>query len=246
LTRTQASLAVQYGEGLVLIVNATPDLRSQIVSTPALRPQRGPRHSPIGAVLLTGAEIDQIAGLLHLRESQPFALYATSGIFAAIDANPIFGVLTPPIVRRHVLATGTGLRLGELEINLFEVPGKTPIYFGKEAQADLSIGVEIRSSGKTLVYVPAARMVTADLLHRLVTADVVLFDGTLFSDDEMIQAGAGVKTGLGMGHMPISGETGSLKALNKVKTRRVFTHINNTNPILIEGSPQHRTVHDRG
>jgi len=244
--RNQASLAVDCGDERILLINATPDLRAQIAATPGLWPQAAPRHSPISAVLLTGPDIDQTAGLLHLREGQSFELYATTAIFAALDANPIFDVLAPDIVRRHVLAIGKTLRFGDIEIDIFSVPGKMPIHRHPGAGEDLSVGVEIRSARTCVAYVPAAGAAPPRLLSRLAQVETVLFDGTLYSDDEMIRVGAGHKTGARMGHMPIDGPAGSLAALSALKSRRIFTHINNTNPILIDGSPERRAVQSCG
>jgi pyrroloquinoline quinone biosynthesis protein B len=250
--RTQASIAVTTGgdEGLVL-VNASPDLRQQILVTPALQP-RGLRMSPIAAVVLTGAEVDQTAGLLTLRERGPFALFATATTLGTIESNTIFNVLAPDVVTRQAIDLGHRFMLpGGIAAELFAVPGKAPLYLEGPspelaAESDVNVGVECAAGGARLVYIPGAAALTPAMAARIKGADVVLFDGTLFTDDEMIAAGAGTKTGRRMGHMPVSGHGGTLTALAGLGGRRVLIHINNTNPILIEGSPQRREVEAAG
>jgi pyrroloquinoline quinone biosynthesis protein B len=246
--RSQASLAVSAdGENWTLI-NASPDLRAQLMATPQLRPRGGARGSPIAAVVLTGAEIDQIAGLLTLRERQPFALFATAQTHATLDANPIFGVLAADVVTRSVVAPEKPFALpGGLTAELFAVPGKVPLYLedgGAPAAAEdgSNVGVELTLGSRRLAYVPGAAAMTQGLQQRLADTDVVLFDATLFADDEMIAAGVGEKTGRRMGHMPLDGEGGSLAALALTSGRRIHTHNNNTPAILIEGSPERNKV----
>ena len=246
--RSQAGLAVSAdGENWTLI-NASPDLRAQLMATPPLRPRGAARGSPIAAVVLTGAEIDQIAGLLTLRERQHFALFATAQTHATLDANPIFGVLAADVVTRSVVAPEKPFALpGGLTAELFAVPGKVPLYLedgGATAAAEDggNVGVELTLGSRRLAYVPGAAAMTQGLQQRLADTDVVLFDATLFADDEMIAAGVGEKTGRRMGHMPLDGEGGSLAALAMTSGRRILTHINNTNAILIEGSPERNKV----
>jgi pyrroloquinoline quinone biosynthesis protein B len=250
--RTQASLAVS-GDGKAwVLLNATPDLRAQISATPALQPQTGLRASPIAAVVLTGAEVDQVAGLLTLRERQSFTVFGTAETIAALNDNPIFDVLAKGVVTRKAVACGEPIALpGELVAELFTVPGKVPLYLEGEAPAlaaetGANVGAEIVCGGERLAYVPGAAALTSALHARLSRADVILFDGTLFADDEMIAAGTGDKTGRRMGHMPIGGADGTIAALAGLPGRRILTHINNTNPILIEGSAERRMVEEAG
>jgi pyrroloquinoline quinone biosynthesis protein B len=250
--RTQASLAVSADERHWVVLNASPDLRAQIAANPVLRPQRDSRDSPITAVVLTGAEVDQVAGLLTLRERQPFTLYATADTLAIIRANPIFGVLAQDVVSRQPVSVGDSfVAAPDIEAELFIVPGKMPLYLEGENPAlaietGANVGIELRAHGKRLVFVPSVAAVTVDLKLRLEHADVIFFDGTLFTDDEMIRAGTGNKSGRRMGHMPIDGEGGALAALAPVARRRIFIHINNTNPILIAGSPERQKVEAAG
>src|SRR5580704_5433267 len=253
--RTQASIAVSAGAAAgaspVILINASPDLRQQILATPALQP-RGLRASPIEAVVLTGGEVDQTAGLLTLREREPFALYATQGTLSTLAANPIFGVLAADVVKRHAIGAGEPFALpGGIEAELFLVPGKAPLYLegaspALAAETEANVGIELSAAGARLVFIPGAAKLTPAIAARLAGADAVMFDGTLFTDDEMIAAGAGAKTGRRMGHMPVSGPDGTLAALKGMARRRILIHINNTNPILIEDSAERRAVEAAG
>ena len=267
--RTQASIAVTAGAARgapasdapssgapssgapFILVNASPDLRQQIIATPALQP-RGLRVSPIAAVVLTGGEVDQTAGLLTLRERGPFGLYGTEGTLSTIAANSIFNVLAADVVPRHAISPGSSFILpGGLEAELFLVPGKAPLYLEGdspelEAETEANVGIELRAEGARLVFIPGAAKLTPAIAARLRDADAVLFDGTLFSDNELITAGTRGKTGRRMGHMPVGGPDGTLAALAGLARRRILIHINNTNPILIEDSPQRRAVEAAG
>ena len=251
--RTQASLAVSADGEAWTIFNASPDLRAQVQATPALQPcNSGARGSPIAAVVLTGAEVDQVAGLLTLRERQDLTVFGTAETLGAVAANPIFGVLAAGVVTRKEVARDAPFPLpGGLEAELFAVPGKVALYLEGDAPAlanetGANVGVELAYGKRRLAYVPGAAGINAGLRERLARADVVLFDGTLFVDDEMILTGTGAKTGRRMGHMPLDGADGTLAALAGLAARRILTHINNTNPILIEGSAERRRVEAAG
>jgi pyrroloquinoline quinone biosynthesis protein B len=250
--RTQASLAVSSDDGEWTLLNASPDLRAQIQATPVLHPRQALRGTPIAAVVLSGAEIDQTAGLLTLRERQSFKLFATADTLAALGGNPIFSVLAAGVVERTALTLNKTFALpGGLQAEIFSVPGKAPLYLeggdlALDAETGANVGIEIKSSGRRLVYIPGAAGITPAILDRCRRADVVLFDGTLFVDDEMIKSETGTKTGRRMGHMPIAGADGTLAALRDLTARRILTHINNTNPILIEDSAERRIVEAAG
>jgi pyrroloquinoline quinone biosynthesis protein B len=250
--RTQASLAVTADGENWLLINASPDLSQQVRQSRALHPRDGTRGSPIKAVILTGAEIDQVTGLLSLREREPFVLCATAVTLAALAENAMFGVLAPEVVTRRAVVPAAPFALpGGLQVLLFTVPGKMPLYLEGEnpdtaSETAANVGVEVHGDGARIVYIPGAAAVTAAMAARIRGADVVFFDGTLFRDDEMITTGTGAKTGRRMGHMPIDGEGGSLAALEGVAGRRVYVHINNTNPILIAGSPERVHVERKG
>jgi len=251
VARTQASLAVSADGAHWTLINASPDLRAQLAATPALHPH-ALRGSPIEAVVLTGGEIDQTAGLLSLRERQPFTLMATEQTLDALAGNPMFGALAADVVTRRAIAPGTPFVLpGGLSAELFRVPGKVPLYLEQgtpetSVESGANVGIEIKAGDTTLMFIPGAAAVPPALRERLSRADVILFDGTLFTDDEMIASGTGEKTGRRMGHMPIEGADGSLSALAGLGKRRIYVHINNTNPILIEGSPARRRVEAAG
>jgi pyrroloquinoline quinone biosynthesis protein B len=156
------------------------------------------------------------------------------------------------VVTRRAVTPGEALALpGGLEARLFMVPGKVPLYLEGDdpetaSETAAKVGVEISAAGGRLIYVPGAAALTPAIRARLAQADVLLFDGTLFRDDEMIASGTGSKSGRRMGHMPIDGADGSLEALAGVARRRIYVHINNTNPILIDGSPERRRVEGEG
>jgi pyrroloquinoline quinone biosynthesis protein B len=234
------------------LLNAAPDLRAQIGANKVLHPGGPVRGSPIEAVILTGAEIDQTAGLLNLRERHSFALFATGSTLAMLDDNPMFSALASDLVERKVIAVDTAFRLpGGLSAELFAVPGKVPLYLEDgmcetAIENSTNVGVEITRDGGTLVFVPAVAAITPSLKDRLARADVVFFDGTVFTDDEMIASGAGTKTGRRMGHVPIDGRDGSLASLAGLAGRHIYIHINNTNPVLIGGSPERRLVEAAG
>jgi len=250
--RTQASLAVSADGESWLLINASPDLSQQLRQSKALHPRSATRGSPIETVVLTGAEIDQVAGLLCLREREPFGICATAATLAALADNPMFGVLAPDLVRRQAIAPGAWLALaGGLSAQLFTVPGKVPLYLEGEdpetaSETAANVGIELAAADARIAYIPGAAAVTPGMMQRLARANVVFFDGTLFCDDEMIATGTGTKTGRRMGHMPIDGEDGSLRALAGIAGRRIYVHINNTNPILVEGSPERLQVERAG
>jgi pyrroloquinoline quinone biosynthesis protein B len=251
--RTQAGLALTIDGENWLLLNASIDLRQQILATPALHPRGAGRHSPIGAVVLTNAEVDSSAGLLALRERQPFDLFATQATLDAIGANRMFDVVDRAVAPRRAVALNEPFEpLAGIRLELFAIPGKVPLWLEEGQVSTDEIGegtvcVAVEAAGKSLVYAPACAHVTEDLDARIANADVLFFDGTLFVDDEMIRNGLGDKTGRRMGHSPVSGPGGALEALARhTRPRRIFIHINNSNPILIEGSPEEAKVKAAG
>jgi pyrroloquinoline quinone biosynthesis protein B len=250
--RTQSSLAVTGDGATWTLFNASPDLGQQIRATPDLWPKEA-RHSPIGAVVLTSAEVDHAAGLLSLRERHPFRLIALEPVHAALDANPMFQALDRMIVERVVAQPGQALVVtAGVSVTLVPVPGKAPLYAEGENPA---VGVEtgetagafVTAGATRLAYVPGCAALRSSLLERLAETDVLLFDGTLFRDDEMIRIGVGAKTGRRMGHMPITGPGSSLELLTALPVqRKIYVHINNTNPILIEGAAEREAVERAG
>ena len=261
-TATQASIAVSAdGESWVL-VNAAPDLREQIVANDVLHPRQGLRSSPIGAVVLTNGDVDAIAGLLHLREGTPFALYAAPPVLEILKANSVFDVLNQEIVPRRALRLDARqpIMLADdapsgIEALPFLVPGKVPLYLERDASADAAveasgedtIGLELFAGDKRVVYAANAARIDEALAARMEGADVAFVDGTLWRDDEMIAAGVGAKTGARMGHVSMSGPDGAMAALEgRAVRRKVFIHINNTNPVLLADGAERRRVEAAG
>ncbi|TPE52513.1 pyrroloquinoline quinone biosynthesis protein PqqB [Amaricoccus solimangrovi] len=251
---TQSSLAVS-GDGVGwAILNASPDIRAQLAATPELHPT-GLREVPIRSVLLTNGDIDHVAGLLTLREQQPFTLFATPEILAVIAANPIFDALAPGKVSRSPLPLDVEREIAPgLTAELFAVPGKVPLYMeGAEAEVrtDLlgenTVGAHLRAGGEDVFYIPGCARVTPELAARIDGAAALFFDGTLWRDDEMVRTGVGTKTGKRMGHISMSGPEGSIAALAPLAIgRRVFVHMNNTNPVLRPGSAERSEAERQG
>jgi pyrroloquinoline quinone biosynthesis protein B len=249
--QTQSSLAVSPDGRRWVVFNASPDIRAQIEANACLHPC-SLRDSPIRSVVVTNGDIDHITGLLTLREKQAFTLFATAGLMETLGQNPVFQVLDPELVQQQTVSLDTSFSpLDGLEIRLFAVPGKVPLYLegtdlklGQET--DDTVGVEFLMGGKRAYYIPGCGSMPPSLSERLSGAELVFFDGTVFEDDEMITAGVGQKTGRRMGHMPIHGEGGSLSALSSLSIgRKVFVHINNTNPIW-RGGPERDLVEAQG
>ncbi|MDP9095807.1 MAG: pyrroloquinoline quinone biosynthesis protein PqqB, partial [Pseudomonadota bacterium] len=253
LPRTQASLAVSSDGAQWTLFNASPDLREQIERTPALHPHEKLRSSPIAAVVLTGGDVDVIAGLLTLRERQPFDLIATRRVHDVLQENPIFEVLARDIVPRHAVALDAPFQLpGGMAATLFAVPGKVPLYLENDDQPaietnDQTVGAAISDGRSTLFFIPGCAAMTPELADRLRGAATVFFDGTLWTDDEMIAAGLGPKSGARMGHMSVSGPAGTIAAFETLGVRRrILIHINNSNPVLLDDSPQRAELRAAG
>jgi pyrroloquinoline quinone biosynthesis protein B len=250
--QSQASLAVSGNDADWFLVNASPDLRQQILVTSALHPREGLRSSPIRGVILTSGEVDAIAGLLTLRERQAFSLLALQAVLDILAANPIFNVLSAEFVTRQAVLPSQSFDLaGPMRITLFPVPGKIPLFL-EGARAQLSsdedvCGVEIADGRKRMVFIPGCAHINDAVRTRIAGADLVLFDGTLWQDDEMIMAGLGPKTGRRMGHMPVRGPGGTLEAFADLPVgRKILIHINNSNPILDRGSAEFAFVRAAG
>ena len=252
--RTQCSVALSADGERWILLNASPDLRQQILATAELHPRRGPRHSPIVALVLTNGDVDHVAGLLSLRESQRFALYATGAVLEVLERNPIFDVLNPEFVRRQRLLLEEPVELeGGVTVVPFAVPGKVPLYLEGDAleigaETEDVIGLQLGDApSQKAFFIPGCARLTAALAQRLRGAALVLFDGTLWADDEMIRSETGVKTGARMGHMSLSGPDGTLAAFAPLGVRRkILIHVNNTNPVLLEDSAERAAVEAAG
>ncbi|MCV6585650.1 MAG: pyrroloquinoline quinone biosynthesis protein PqqB [Marinibacterium sp.] len=243
----QSSLAVSVNGDDWAVLNASPDIRQQMLVCPAMHPQ-SLRHSPVASVLVTNGDIDHIAGLLSLREQTHFDLFATADIHQVLSDNRIFDAVNRAKVTRHDIAPDAPFALLDgLDARLFPVPGKVPLFMeGDMVQTDLiggqTVGVRLQSGTKVAYYIPGCADVTADLLERIGDADQLFFDGTLWDDDEMIRSGTGIKTGRRMGHIPISGTDGSMARLSGLSCAKTYIHINNTNPIWQPASPERAAV----
>ena len=247
----QSSLAVSLDGNRWAIINASPDIRQQMLDRAQMHP-RALRDTPVASVLLTNGDIDHIAGLLSLREQTPFALWATGEILDILAANRIFDALNPAKVDRRAVSLGRDFDLlPGLSARLFAVPGKVPLFMeGAAVATDLigeqTVGVRLSASGKVAYYVPGCADVTDAVLAQLSDADHIFFDGTLWDDDEMIRTGTGVKTGRRMGHIPVSGPDGSMARLAGLRAAKTYIHINNTNPMLQPHGPERAAVEQSG
>ncbi|MBO0710595.1 MAG: pyrroloquinoline quinone biosynthesis protein PqqB [Acetobacteraceae bacterium] len=240
---TQASVAVTADSAQWCVVGASPDVRQQVLQTPELWPERGTRDSPIASVVLLGGDIDAIAGLLVLRERQALTVYVPGPLMGLLEANPVFDVLDPALVRRVRLGPHEPAACpGGLTLTLLPMPGKIPLYLedrgADQPEAGPTYAALLEAHGRRMIIAPACAEITETVRAELRRADLLFFDGTLFTDDEMIVAGLGEKSGRRMGHVPISGADGTLARLADLPGRRIFLHINNTNPILMSGSPE--------
>jgi len=202
--------------------------------------------------VLTGGDVDAIAGLLVMRERHAFTIYATRSVHDLLAANPIFEVLARDLVERLVVAPDERVVAGDLLFEIFPVPGKPPLYMeGPDVPvittSGNTVGLHVTSGASHLFFIPGCATMTPDLASRLRGAEVVFFDGTLWRDDEMIRLGLGTKTGRRMGHMSVSGPNGVLSAFAHLDVkRRILIHINNSNPVLLEDSPERAEVQAAG
>lgn len=262
--RTQSSLAVSRDGRDWVLLNASPDLREQIAAAPQLNPdrERGLRHSPIKAAVLTNGDVDHVTGLIHLREMQPFTVYATDRVHGVLAGNSVFNILAKDVVPRRALTldqpapiAGPDGDLG-LTVTAFAVPGKIALYLEDASKGAAlgteigdTIGLEIRdpATGAAFFYIPGCARLDDALRKRLRNAKLTFFDGTLFTDDEMIRLGLMQKTGDRMGHISISGPAGSIAAFAPLDVgRKIYVHINNSNPVLDEKSPERKTAEAAG
>ncbi len=244
------------------LINASPDLRTQILSDSEFAPQTSPRHSPIAAVVLTSADVDQVMGLLHLREFEPMRIYAAPPVQKILrEDNSIFRALEQTQNQAHWSAIHSGARC-ELETSSGEnldlviepvwLDGRFPGYHGKSESAavdsrDAVLGLFVESRNGTrphrMFCAPSLPRIDENWLAAWDQCDAILIDGTFWSDDELVRTRGDGNSAREMGHVPISGSGGTLEALAKLKrARKIFYHINNTNPILDEDSPEHARV----
>jgi pyrroloquinoline quinone biosynthesis protein B len=247
----QSSLAVSPDGVRWSVLNASPDIRQQMLDNFQMHP-RALRDTPMASVLLTNGDIDHIAGLLSLREQTPFTLFATNDILTVLSGNRIFDAVNREKVARQSIALAQDFDLQDgLQARLFAVPGKVPLFMESDTvQTDLigeqTVGVRLSTQDKVAYYIPGCAAVTPDLLEQIADADQLFFDGTLWDDDEMIRSGTGIKTGQRMGHISVSGPEGSIAMLANIRAAKTFIHINNTNPMLQPDGPERAFVESAG
>jgi pyrroloquinoline quinone biosynthesis protein B len=254
--RSQSSAAVSADGRRWFLLNASPDVHGQLATLPLAEPA-GMRHAPLEGILLTDAELDHTLGILLLREGRSLQIHATQAVRDILEQDSRIVPVTRafadvrlvdlPADASTALAYRDGCPSG-LTASSFAVPAGPPRF----ASGDLpghTAGLLIRdqATGGTCAFVPGCGALDDDLLGRLDGAELVLFDGTFWTDDELIRLGIGRRTAREMDHLPVSGPEGSLERLAALSSRhRVYTHINNTNPMLLEDSPERRLVESRG
>ena len=249
--RTQSSVAVTADREQWFLLNASPDVRGQIEAFPPLHPRAG-RDTPLGAVLLTDAELDHTLGLLLLREAQALQVHATPAVYDTLrDGSGVLATLERYCrVDWRPVTPGADVALGEgLSYRAFDVPTTKRARFGAGAEEGRVVGYRLTDehSGRAAVYLPGVQRLTPDVRAQLQECACLLIDGTCWHDDEMIRLGLAAKTSAAMGHLPIGGPDGSLEQLRGLPVeRKVYIHINNTNPVLLEDSPERRVVTDSG
>lgn len=258
--RTQECVAVSTDSAQWFLLNCSPEIRQQIESFPPLHP-RGPRHSPIAAILLTNGDLDHCLGLLSLRESHPLAIYATDRLRRGFtEGNVLYRTLDrfPGQVTWRALKLGREEELADVEghpsgllVEAVAMPGKLPIHLEADGTSDPedSVGFRIRerATGRMLAYFSGVGEVTDAVRRAVEDADCLFFDGTFWSSDELPGLGLGTKRAEQMAHLPVGGPDGSLARLRGLAARRrIFIHVNNSNPLLRDDSPERATVEAAG
>lgn len=249
--RTQSSLAVSADHEQWFLVNASPDVRAQIEGSPTLRPT-GDRATPVQAVLLTDAELDHSLGLLLLREADSLELHATATVYETLcGSNSVLRTLHAYCsVKWREVMPGKDVSLGNgLAYRAFDIPTTKRSRFGHEGGPGRVVGYRFTDerSGRAVACLPGAQEITDEVLTQLYDCAGLFVDGTCWSDNEMPHLGLASKTAREMGHLPMSGPGGSLDQLaNLPAERKVYVHLNNTNPVLLEDSPERREVERRG
>lgn len=240
---TQSSIAVSPDGEDWVVLNASPDIRAQLAATPGLHP-RGLRDTPVKAVIVTNADVDHIAGLLTLREKTGFDLYATADIHATLHANRVFDVMDRGLIPRRIIALDTPFTpVPGLTLTPFAVPGKVALFLegdsvGLQEVGEQTVGLMIEDDMRRVAYIPGCAALPDWLLDRLDGIDLLLFDGTVWENDDMARTCTGQKSGARMGHLPMQGAEGSIARLSRLNARKMFIHINNTNPVLQPDSPE--------
>jgi len=246
-------------EGTCFLIHATPEIGTQLAGFPPLHP-RAVRDSPLAGIVLTNGDLDQCLGLLSLRESQPLHVYATESVRHAVTTenrfyralNRIPGQVTWHELKLHArqaLLTPDG-RPSPLVVTAIPVPGKVPLYLEEQMAPQLDDNVALlvheMPGGACLGYAPCVGAANPDVERIVATANCLMFDGTFWSEDELVALGIGRKRAQDMAHWPLAGPNGTLSMLAKSCSRRILIHINNTNPILRDDSPERRQLETAG
>jgi pyrroloquinoline quinone biosynthesis protein B len=251
--RSQSSLAIRGREGPWFLVNASPDARQQLEQLAAGQVD-AVRSPPIAGVLLTDAEIDHTAGLLLMRESAtPLRIFGDAAVRRALtDGYPVLAVLEHYCGAEWETLQAqreTPLPASSLVVELFHVGGDAPRYMsGSNGELEAGGLVFRDRAGESVVcYVPGLARLDDDVLARFAASDLVLVDGTFWREDELARLGISTRSARDMGHVPLSGPGGTLAALARLeRPRKALVHINNTNPILLEDSPERDAVRRAG
>jgi pyrroloquinoline quinone biosynthesis protein B len=258
IPRTQSSIAVSVDGERWILFNASPDIRSQLEANPPLQPKRGRRDTGVHGVVLADSQIDHTTGLLFLREGCPRRVYCTDMVAQDLSTGfPIFVMLQSwdgGVIHTTIPIDGSAFQVIDIEeISITAIPldGKAPPY--SPHRHDPHVGdnvgylIEDTRSQASLFYAPGLGQMSSALLNMIGGADCVMVDGTFWCEDEMQRAGVGTKLASDMGHLPQSGDEGMLHWLSKIPgPRKILIHINNTNPILIENSPERKLVEETG
>jgi pyrroloquinoline quinone biosynthesis protein B len=254
--RSQIQVAVSADGRVWHLLGASPDLGKQIEFAPCLHPRHGLRDSPIASVILTCAEVDQSLGLLLLREMHPFTVHATASVRdILLTGNSMFRMLHRAAgqVEWRAVTPGAPFEVeAGLQVEAIPMGGEYPSYVGADELArcradEAVVGLSIRCGDRALLFLPGVPAIDDALLARMEQSDLILLDGTFWSDDEFIRVWPEARTARAMGHLPISGPGGSLERLAALRRpRKVFLHINNTNPILDEDSAEYGAVREAG
>ncbi|MFE5403309.1 pyrroloquinoline quinone biosynthesis protein PqqB [Streptomyces sp. NPDC056580] len=251
LARTQSSVVVSADRRRWFLINASPDVPTQIEDFPGLHPHDD-RTTPLEAVLLTDAELDHTLGLLLLRQARALRLYATATVHKTLtDGSGILRTLERycPVEWRAVVP-GTGLALADgLSCRAFDVPTTKRDRFEAGLDSGRVVGYRLTDerSGGSLVYLPGVQSLTEAVRAEIRGCACLLIDGTCWHDDELVRLGLAGKTSREMGHLPMAGPDGSLAQLPSLSVgRTVFVHMNNTNPVLLENTPERRALEESG
>jgi len=257
--RKQASIGLSDSEGNCFLIHATPDISAQLAGFPPLHP-RALRDTPLAGIILTNGDLDQCLGLLSLRESQPLHIYATEPVRQAVtEGNRFYRALnrTPGQVTWHELKLygsetmlTTDRRSSQLVVTTIPVPGKVPLYVEDQVEPQIEDNIALLVSemtgGPSLGYAPCLGAIDPEVERIIEIADCLFFDGTFWSEDELVALGIGTKKARDMAHWPLAGSNGSLSVLAKSSSRRILIHINNTNPVLRDDSPERRQAEQAG